>query len=270
MRYYLTVQINNNTYNNILLSKETNTGNLLFSFESMNNAQAALAWVDKYSPDTNWIVDSGAFAAWNTGKVINRQKLLEFYKQFKKHRPNARFVNLDIIPGKRGRKPNRAEALKACQDSWENYLWFRANGVEVMPVFHEDDPWEYLYMMMKETDYFCISPANDSSVKRRMVWLDGVFSIIKADYKTHGLAATSEQLLKRYPFYSVDSINWVTPWMYGRSSLKLNARDHENVSKFAREPYTRNMVLHREIDHYIETQERITRLWEKRGVKWKD
>lgn len=214
MKYYFTSDFSNSFFTDALLNNEVD--NLLVSFASAQGStlqrktDKALTILNKYRSDTNIIIDSGAFSAWNSGYQVNRDELLHFYKEIKQQFPHANFINLDVIPGEKGRKPTEKEADLACQLSWENFLWFRDNGIMTLPVFHEDDNWDYLHMMMKETDYIAISPANDSSTKRRMVWLDRTYSILKADYKTHGLAATSKKLLERYPFYSVDSINWKT------------------------------------------------------------
>ena len=227
----------------------------------------AIKVLSQFNPTPNIIIDSGAFSAWNSGHEVDRNELLVFYKAIRKAFPEAHFINLDVIPGAKGRKPTKKEADEACRLSWENFLWFKEHGVTTLPVFHEDDNWDYLNMMMKETDYIAISPANDSSVKRRMMWLDKVYSILKADYKTHGLAATSKRLLERYPFYSVDSINWKAATIYGRSALEKRIPT-QITSAMARHKEGKEFVLEREINHQKDLEKHITKLWASRGVKW--
>lgn len=239
------------------------TGNILFTFAEKRDPKVALETIRKYD-NFNIIIDSGAFSVWNSGKTMDRDELLAYYKHLYAYRQDLTFVNLDVIPGVRGRKPTKAEAEIACQQGLENYYWFRKNGIETMPVFHEGDDFKYLEIFKKETDYIAISPANDSSVKRRIVWLDQVYRNLKGDYKTHGLAATSIQLLKRYPFYSVDSINWKTPVIYGRSSVNKN----EYLGRLAR--VHKEMVLKKEVQFYVDQQAAMTHLWKTRGIEWKD
>ena len=40
--------------------------------------------------------------------------------------------------------------------------------------------------------------------------------------KTHGLAVTGKYLCEKYPFYSVDSISWSAPAVYGRVNVWKN------------------------------------------------
>jgi hypothetical protein len=250
--------------------------NLLVSFASATGAtleqkiENAVKMLKMFRPDTNIIIDSGAFSAWNSGYRVDRDELLHFYKEIKKEFPHANFINLDVIPGEKGRKPTEKEANLACQLSWENFLWFKQNGIMTLPVFHEDDNWDYLHMMMNETDYIAISPANDSSTKRRMVWLDRTYSILKADYKTHGLAATSKKLLERYPFYSVDSINWKTVIMFANQHSLNGERTlpRHIVSQLAKNPNTITQLVNEEITKQINLEKYITKLWASRGVKW--
>lgn len=268
MKYYLGQDFSNSYFHEVMLAENGGTKNILFSHASAKNYEKCIEIMKKYPKDTEFIIDSGAFSVWNTGGTVDRVKLLEFYQVIKKAFPHSHFINLDSIPGKKGQKPSKAEVKRACEESWDNYMFFKANNFEVLPVFHEDDEWEYLHRMMKETDYIAISPANDSSVKRRMKRLDRVYSILKADYKTHGLAATSIQLLKRYPFYSVDSINWKTALLYGRM-ISGSIPQHQ-TGQIARTPHGKRLILRREIKHFVQLEKEMTHLWAKRGIVWKD
>lgn len=264
MNYYLGIQVIHKEYNEIM-RECGGTGHILFTFADCNDSNVVNENLKLYDDSFKIIIDSGAFSLWNTGKSVDRQKLLTFYKGIKTNK-EIHFINLDVIPAKRGRKPTKKEAKIACEQGWQNYLWFKKNGIQTLPVFHQDDDFDYLYKIMKENVYFCVSPANDSSTKVRMKWLDSVFAIIKADYKTHGLAATSKQMLERYPFYSVDSINWKSPHMFGNSK----AFDKKvNVSLMIKSKSMIKMILKKEIEYYVKLQRDITKLWKSRGVVWK-
>ena len=267
MKYYLTESFSNSFYKDVLI-ETGGTGNLLCSYASNKNIKVALDFLKDFPKDIELIIDSGAFSVWNSGRSMNRGDLLKFYQAIKAIRPNTNFINLDVIPGSKGKKPTTKQSKDACEAGWQNFLWFKKQGFTTLPVFHEDDDWDYLYKMMKETDFICISPANDSTTTTRMKWLDKVYSILKADYKTHGLAATALPLLKRYPFYSVDSINWKSACMFAHS--KSDNGNKQQVSQLSRDKKLRKVVLAREVRYYKQLQDDITNLWEKRGVKWEN
>lgn len=263
MRYHLSDNLSNSYYQRTMLS-HGGTGNVLFSYITNPRADGAINNLRRYN-EYNIIIDSGAFSVWNSGKSIDKAALLDYYQKLQAFRNDIYFVNLDVIPGERGRKPTPEEATAACEAGWQNYLEFKKAGINVLPVFHEDDNWDYLEKMKNETDYICISPANDSTRQQRMIWLDRVYANLKADYKTHGLAATAEKLLERYPFYSVDSVNWKVPAMWGQSKVE---KDRRVTGVLARAGSTKIIAIEKEIDFYIQLQENITELWKKRGVVW--
>lgn len=262
MKYYLGTPFAHTFFTKAML-ETGGTGNVLFTYAEKRDAKEAIACLRPYE-NFDIIIDSGAFSAWNSGKTIDRSELLNYYKALKLYRPDLNFINLDVIPGKRGFKPSIKEAQEACEQGWQNYMWFKANGIDVLPVFHEDDPWKYLQMMKDSTDFIAISPANDSSTSRRILWLDAVYADLKANYKTHGLAATAEPLLKRYPFFSVDSINWKAGLLYGRSHL----HDDRITSALGHSSKMKQYVLEKEIEYFKRLQEEITYLWRKRGISW--
>lgn len=264
MKYHLGTPIGNTFFNHVMLDTK-GTGHILFTYAEKRDPMKALETIRKY-PEFTIIIDSGAFSVWNSGKSIDRNELLNYYKTLKAYRSDLIFINLDVIPGKRGQKPSKAEADAACAAGLDNYYFFKKNGVDTLPVFHEDDNWDYLEIFKKETDYIAISPANDSSRQKRIKWLDGVYSNLKGNWKTHGLAATAVPLLERYPFYSVDSINWKTSLLYGNGKHY----DNEVTSKLARSADMKYHLLEKDLLFYIKVQKDITDLWTRRGITWKD
>lgn len=163
------------------------------------------------------ILDSGAFSAWNNGKVINRNDYLEFILEAKKRYPTAKVypVNLDVIPGVQGEAITKDMVQRSVEKGWINYLWFKQNGVDTLHVFHEGEGWEWLNLFIKEIDYIGISPCNDSSAPQKYEWLCEAFDRIPEGKKTHGFAVTSKRLMKTFPWYSVDSASWGIMSGYG-------------------------------------------------------
>lgn len=265
MRYYLGENFADSFYHRALI-KSGGTGNVLFSYASASGLDKAIEILKRYD-DWNVMIDSGAYSIWNNGRVLNKEELLSFYSKLKAYRADLDFINLDVIPGTRGRKPTLAQAIEACEEGWNNYLWFKKKGFNTIPVFHEDDDWDYLERYKEQTDFIAISPANDSSFNKRVIWLNKVYANLKADYKTHGLAATSVRLLQKYPFYSVDSVNWKVPTMWGQSKM---IKDRKVTSVLARSENTKSDLTLNEIEYYKGLQEQMTRLWQRRGVRWQN
>ena len=265
MRYYLGINGPGNALSDSLAVKLHSY--ILFSYHYCNNIELAKKLILN-NQSNHFIVDSGAFSSWSIGKNINRTELLKFYRAIQEVRPDTVFINLDKIPGSKGNKPTKQQSEEACKISLENYNYLKKYIKNLLPVFHEDDDFSYLEIMKQETDYIAISPANDSHTKKRIQWLDKVYSNLKANYKTHSLAGVGETLLKRYPFYSGDSVSYRSFAMWGRAISKSDEilKMHHTNSNNSNEYTTR--VMPNEIKAYKKLQDDITNLWEKRGVKW--
>jgi len=76
----------------------------------------------------------------------------------------------------------------------------------------------WLNKVTAECEYFGVSPSNDMSTKAKEQWLDIVFRTIdrvNPKAKTHAFGVTSEYLMTRYPWYSVDSSSFSQHAAYG-------------------------------------------------------
>lgn len=150
-------------------------------------------------------------------------------------------VNLDVIPGQQGIKPTEKQTVEAAEQGWKNYLYLKERGWNTIHVYHQGEPLWVLDRMLKDCDYIGISPNNDSSEVGKLQWMDIIFRyILESDnpkIKTHGFAVTSPILVKRYPWFSVDSSSYsltaamgsiLTP--YGRIYIsEQNKRKKEHI-----------------------------------------
>lgn len=173
--------------------------------------QGSITW------DFEVILDSGAFSAWNSGVTIDRSAYCEFILECRRRYPTAKFypVNLDVIPGKQGESITHQQVEESAEKGWENYQFFKRNGIETIHVFHEGESYKWLELFIKEVDYIGISPCNDSSNPKKYEWLSETFHRIPEGKKTHGFAVTSQRLMKNFPWYSVDSASWGIMSGYG-------------------------------------------------------
>lgn len=188
---------------------------ILISYIHKNDCFKCLEASLKY--DFEVMLDSGAFSAWNNDFVIDRQQYCDFILECKRRYPTARMypVNLDVIPGKQGDKITKDQVEESAEKGWDNYQFFKRNGIETIHVFHEGEHFKWLDLCIKEVDYIGISPCNDSSSPKKFAWLEEAFDRVPEGKKTHGFAVTSKRLMRMFPWYSVDSASWGIMSGYG-------------------------------------------------------
>lgn len=162
--------------------------NLLFSFafkDQLPKWENLIRELNRIKIKPNIMIDSGAFSAWTIGKTVDREKYLDFVKEFikrnKKYCDNIYVTNLDMIPGSFRRKPTKKEAEESAYRSRKNFLWFLSKGIKTINVFHQHEDYKWLLRMIEECDYIGISPANDLSTKQRFPFLKKCFLLLK-DY----------------------------------------------------------------------------------------
>ena len=195
---------------------------------------------------STFMLDSGAFGAWNSGKVIDIDHYIAYIRAHAEYLDY--YVALDVIPGAFGVTPTPAEVEVSAQKSWENLLYMEAHGLQPIPVFHMGEQFKWLRKMM---DHGCpfigISPANDRTTAKKRVWLDRVFNEITDDkglplVKTHAFGVTAIELLMRYPWYSADSTTWIMMAARGKILLPHWEKGKWNFAKtpsvcYISEPY---------------------------------
>jgi hypothetical protein len=175
------------------------------------------------SADDRLFLDSGAFSVWTQGAEID----VEVYADFCSQNPEVSYyVNLDAIPGRAGQSRTRsAIAIEdACERGWRNYqAMLRKLPIDkVIPVFHRGETGKWLKKMIDfGAPYIGIGQAvNFGSKANQKKWLDGLADVIvdgagRPRVKTHGFAVTSFQLMKHFPWHSVDSTSWLKQAAFG-------------------------------------------------------
>jgi hypothetical protein len=213
----------------------------LFSFATNKEE-----WREYYQDGKNNIImDSGAFSAWNSGKVIDREEYLRFIKTL----PEDVFkINLDVIPRTGA---TTAEKLKCIEEGFNNFKYLSARVENVVPVHHYGEDISWAKKFLNFTDYICISPANDTPEAVKQTYFKYIFSELPKGVKTHTLGYSSLDGLSLFPFYSLDSISFKKPWMFGNTHFKrsdgsiidLDLNDyakargmHYNVNKPMKDP----------------------------------
>ena len=234
-----------------------------------------------YKP-TEFTLDSGAFTAWNVGKEVDIEQYKAWSQQMSIEYPNVRCVNLDVIPGEVGRTSTAAERIAGMKISLDNADNLRDAGLNVMEVFHQDEPFDYLDLLISRLpsreSVLCISPRNDVSNKAKLIWHKQVLkhlvdTVGKENLpRMHGLAVTAKSLILEFPYFSADSSSYAAPVRFGRVSdydgkmitiEEFLGHNHRN-DKYSGV----SIVIRRMIDEYIRLEQQTTSIWASRGIVW--
>lgn len=150
-------------------------------------------------------LDSGAFSAFSQGVEIKIKDYIAFIKEHLEHLEV--YANLDVI--------GDAEA------TLQNQKIMEKAGLKPLPCFHYGEPIKYLKHYLDNYDYLALGGMVPISTADLRVWLDNLFHEHICDksgmprVKIHGFGLTSFPLMKRYPWYSVDSTSWVVTGRMG-------------------------------------------------------
>lgn len=155
-----------------------------------------------------FMLDSGAYSAYYSGSKIDLKEYIRFARKYE-HIFRNRIITLDII--------NDGKA------SYENWVKMRDAGVNPMPVYHVgiNEPSEYYYLKkyLDETDYICFGGIARMSHSAKLMAFTRMWEEMLYDYvdthKFHMLGVTKMQVMKRWPWYSVDSATCTKQAAYG-------------------------------------------------------
>jgi len=202
----------------------------------------------------SYFLDSGAFSAFTRGAKIDIQQYIQFIKDNK----ISIYASLDVI----------GDAKK----SYENYLIMRQAGLRPIPAFHYGEDFAFFEEYLETEDYVAIGGVAQLKMTDRLIpFLDKCFRTVHKYWpkKIHGFAITRTALLKRYPFYSVDSTSWIVPRKFAEMN-KFHKGQLFRIKKRHSKPLTElldgNERNRREIKEMRKQEEYITRMWEKRGI----
>lgn len=166
------------------------------------------------------LLDSGAFGAWSRKDPIDLDRYIEYLQQHEDL--FFGYVNLDVIVGSLGKARTFTELNDGARVGYENLGKIKKHGLRPIPVYHQNENLEWLARMIEDGEpYIGLSSAKDLWAKQQREWLDEMFSLLTDDMgrpliKTHGFGITNPDLVKRYPWYTVDSTTWSLCAGYGQ------------------------------------------------------
>ncbi len=254
---------------------------LLTSFAYYKAAQEVVDAHNRLGPRSNLLslkLDSGAYTAWTKGTPVDVDAYSEWVRTIDAALPgvDVTAVNLDVIPGSFGNTATPGERAAAMKASVKNADRLRAAGVTPIEVFHQNEPFEYLDELLARLPsggVVAISPRNDVSTKRKMLWMDEAYERLTSDWprivKTHILGTTTGHVVQRYPAWSADSCQWSYFEQYG---IRIHPRYRTHY--FADDKVSGRVVSGRKdniaqtVDLIWREEQGLAKLWKRRGVEW--
>lgn len=164
------------------------------------------SFVDKIKADkVRVFLDSGAFSAFTKGIEVDIRGYCDFIKR------NSEII--EVVDGN-----VCASVLDGIGDplkTWQNQLEMESMGVRPLPCFHYGEDERYLEWYIERYSYITLGGMVPISTPQLLLWLDRIWDKYLTDrsgrpkLKVHGFGLTTLSLMKRYPWYSVDSSSWV-------------------------------------------------------------
>jgi len=243
--------------------------NHLTTFADQKEAKDTLSKMDKVSDlRPRVIIDSGAFTAFTTGKIINPKDYaswsLDFQKRWEHRMKSLYFMNLDVIGNQ--------------DDSWKNQSILELLGMNPIPIITYGVDKRHLIRALDNYDYIALGglvPHSRNKIKLQK-WLDYCFNIIMGRYKETGimprihlLGITTDWVLKRYPCYSSDSSSWVACLRFGGGT----AAGLDKIPRYKESDAALSATIHTlrsEVVKYKKMETEATNLWKSRGIIWDD
>lgn len=176
---------------------------------------------------TKIFLDSGAFSAFTKGVDVNLNKYCAYIKD-----------KQDII-----KFASVLDAIGDAQGTFANQIEMERQGVQPLPCFHYGEDTRYLDYYVANYEYVTIGGMVPISTPQLLLWLDRIWEHHLTDgagrplIKIHGFGLTAPSLMKRYPWYSVDSSSWVQaaanglivlPWNGAKFAVSSNSSARHN------------------------------------------
>lgn len=219
-------------------------------------------------------MDSGGFSARKNDIQISIKEYAEFLR-----------VNSNDITIAANLDTNDFDETMANQAYLEDAV--KGLGIDILPVYHlseyfSADKRELLDDWVKKYNYIAIGGVAQVKVEKTKLaeFLNYIFARTQDKIKCHGFGITQMELVKKYPFYSVDSTTWLNGAIFGEVHRFEKDRIVKVMSlRVSANKKTPKMGDYRLLGHYndrsagnvrsiLEFEKFVTKLWEGRGVKW--
>lgn len=238
---------------------------------SLANGLKKIPKVPEFYNDYKLIIDSGAFTYARKGG-ISVDKWIGIVNEIKQY--GTEVICLDVIGD--------------AKQTFENFQIISKEIDNVIPTFHVGSDIDYLYKYLDVTDRIAIGGMvpYKSEIATLQSHLNKIFVNFNDPHnlpKFHAFGYFSQAILERYPFYSADASTWQNYSRFGEfhkfidlkytrmKSLRVDTIDLRRTEIDDIRTYILDNPLDKlqkikialdKFEHYL------TKLWEKRGVKW--
>jgi hypothetical protein len=121
------------------------------------------------------------------------------------------------------------DVIYSPEKTWEVYQIMRKEGLNPVPVYHYGSDISWLHKYMDETDYIAVGGLGRSMTKKKFLpFGDQMFKELtqsRGRWRVHGFAVASFDLLRRYPWYSIDSTTARTWANFGQLMIPHKGRN---------------------------------------------
>jgi hypothetical protein len=191
--------------------------NLLESFHYIGKQRS----VDMIRRDGHKVfLDSGAFSMWSLGAHVDIAAYCEYIKR-----------NEDIIRKEDGvLMASVMDAIGDAEGTLKNQQAMEKLGVKPLPCYHFGEDPKYLEYYVNNYESMTLGGMVAQETWQLKLWLDGIWERYLTDgagrprVKVHGFGLTSPELMRRYPWTSVDSSSWVQQAKVGMLLLLPEAK----------------------------------------------
>lgn len=192
-----------------------------------------------------WVMDSGAFSAFKSGKKIDLQQFIDTCLELLDHDPLlVEVYGLDVID-------DWERGLRNVEEMWRQ-------GIEAIPTYHKGEPEEVLLHIGQTYPKIALSGTGGQPMHRKeKVRFFGQCFTRVWPCKIHGFAVVDRECLRSMPFHSVDSSSWESgPTKFGSWRTMRSTKGRMSVRGS-----THN--LRDEVDWYLQEEQRARVRWRK-------
>lgn len=179
---------------------------------AIGTVTSALRAAQERGATVRLLVDSGAFSADSQGAAIT---VADY----------ARWLDTVAVPewGPWLVGALSLDVLRDPEASWSNWVALRDRGHDTIPVTHMGDGFDVLDRYANEgADYIALGAMVGRSMTRKLRWSAHVHRHVRdnhPDVRLHGLGVSSQQMVERLPWWSVDASSFGSAYRYGRAKL---------------------------------------------------
>jgi hypothetical protein len=200
----------------------------------------------------DWVLDSGAFSAHNSGKAIDLSQYVDTCLRLLAEDPTLTEVfALDQIPA----SPSPRDVAAAMERSLRNTEEMWRQGVPAIPCYHCGEPEEALLHIAGKYPKIALGGmvakgGGILSQDAKWVWLEQCFARVWPK-RIHGFGVSGERIVYGLPFHSVDATNWeIAPCAFG------------NWQKFGTMSVRgSNQDLRSQVRHYLDMEAKARVKW---------